>query len=192
MDLLGALSFHRFMKGSVACLRFPQTKKHRWIMSQRRSKMVDEQRYDQHCELTALWQTTLSDAVLALVTDRLFTYPLLKDTFWNQIWHLGFFMGNNLLLLQNWVWNDLPVTCTHSYTQAILHVTKCALKGSGGMLVKVPSVRLAFSLAGRAGERPDQVSPSCCLIIDPSGIVVSIVSIMMALVLLSTLASRHS
>lgn len=30
--------------------------------------------------------------------------------------------------------------------------------------------------------RPDQVSPSCCLIIDLSGIVFSIVSIMMALV----------
>lgn len=46
--------------------------------------------------------------------------------------------------------------------------------------------------AGRAGERPDQVPPpSRCLVIDPSGIVFSIVSIMMALVLLSTLASRH-
>lgn len=61
------------------------------------------------------------------------------------------------------------------------------------MLVKVPpSMCMVFSLAGQAGERPDQVSPSCCLIIDPSGIVFSIASIMMALVLLSTLASRHA
>lgn len=60
------------------------------------------------------------------------------------------------------------------------------------MSVKVPSMCVVVRLAGQAGERPDQVSPSCCLIIDPSGIVFSIVSIMMALVLLSTLASRHA
>lgn len=53
-------------------------------------------------------------------------------------------------------------------------------------------MRAALGSVGQAGERPDQVSPSHCLIIDPSGIVFSIVSIMMALVLLSTLASRHA
>lgn len=61
--------------------------------------------------------------------------------------------------------------------------------GDQDMSVKVPSMCVVFRLAG---ERPDQVSPSRCLIIDPSGIVFSIVSIMMALVLLSTLASRHA
>lgn len=64
--------------------------------------------------------------------------------------------------------------------------------GDQDISVKVPSMCLAVRLAGQAGERPDQVSPSRCLIIDPSGIVFSIVSIMMALVLLSTLASRHA
>lgn len=64
--------------------------------------------------------------------------------------------------------------------------------GRQDVLLKVPSMCVVVRLAGQAGERPDQVSPSCCLIIDPSGIVFSIVSIMMALVLLSTLASRHA
>lgn len=65
-------------------------------------------------------------------------------------------------------------------------------KGPGHARRRSPSVCAAVGSAGQAGERPDQVSPSRCLIIDPSGIVFSIVSIMMALVLLSTLASRHA
>lgn len=67
----------------------------------------------------------------------------------------------------------------------VVHHREQARVGKG--LVFVCAVKV-----GRASrERPDQVSLSCCLIIDPSGIVFSIVSIMMRLVLLSTLASGH-
>lgn len=57
------------------------------------------------------------------------------------------------------------------------------MKGGGGHVLKVSSMCLVVRLAGAVRIR---FPP---LIIDPSGIVVSIVSIMMALVSLSTLAA---
>lgn len=74
----------------------------------------------------------------------------------------------------------------------IQRVTRLGARGDRDTPGRSPSMCTVVGSAGQAGERPDRVSPSRCLIIDPSGIVFSIVSIMMALVLLSTLASRHA
>lgn len=63
---------------------------------------------------------------------------------------------------------------------------KCVCVCGGGTSPKVSSIYSAVRLAGTVRIR---FPP---LIIDPSGIVFSIVSIMMALVLLSTLASMHA